>query len=80
MKNVFLILFCLVLSISGYVLIGFGLKMVYEPLVYIYAGVLALYVSHKTIETYVRGKEDWILVQEIVDFWQESKGIYVQNG
>ena len=58
MKNVFLILFCFALSISGYVLIGFGLKMAYELLVYIYAGVFAFYVSHKTIETYVRGKQD----------------------
>lgn len=58
MKDFLLILFCLVLSISGYVLIGFGLKMVYEPLVYIYAGVCSLYVSHITIEKYVRGKQD----------------------
>ena len=51
MKNVFLILFCLALLISGYVLIGFGLKMVYEPLVYIYVGVLALYVGSRIVKT-----------------------------
>lgn len=49
MKNFLLILYCIALFISGYVLIGFGLKMVYEPLVYIYAGMLAIYIGHKNI-------------------------------
>ena len=38
--------FCLLLAMFGVAMIGIGIEKIYEPLVYIYGGIILIYIAN----------------------------------